>query len=280
MMERQMIKTLIISGVLFIALLIIWPFKMIDPGYVGVVVDYFGSSQGVESKELHVGVHVIPPWKTVYTFPIFQQNDTWEGEEGFQFQTSEGLTIGANIGISFHLDPASVPLIFQKYRRGMHEISHIFIRNFIRDAVNMCASKLKIEDLYGPAKEQFFVTIESHVRKDLSNIGIYVDRIYLIGRFSFPQNVITALNSKIEAIQRAQQRENELREAEAQAKKDVAQSQGKAQCIILSAHAQAAANRELSQSISANLLEWEKTKKWDGVLPRYTGNACPMLSIK
>ena len=279
-MNKKTVKLLIVAGVALLTLLVVWPFKMIDPGYVGVVVDYFGTSQGVEPHELHVGVHLIPPWKTVYEFPIFQQNDTWEDKEDFQFQTSEGLSIRADIGISFHLTPSAVPSIFQKYRRGMHEISHVFIRNFIRDAVNMCASKLKIEDLYGPAKEQFFLTVEKHVRNDLTGIGINVDRIYLIGRFFFPDNVMAALNSKIEAIQRAQQRENELREAEAQAKKDIAQSQGKAQCIMLSARAQAEANRELAQSISPNLLEWEKTKKWDGVLPRYTGGACPMLSIK
>jgi len=32
-------------------------FKMISPGYVGVVVDMLGDNKGVESKELHVGMH-------------------------------------------------------------------------------------------------------------------------------------------------------------------------------------------------------------------------------
>jgi regulator of protease activity HflC (stomatin/prohibitin superfamily) len=265
---------------IFIALvLLIQPFTMIQPGYVGVVVDLFGSTQGVEAHELHVGVHVIPPWKTIYIFPTFQQNDTWENDEDFQFQTSEGLAIRADIGISFHLLPSSVPLIFQKYRRGMHEISHVFIRNFIRDAINIAASKLKIEDLYGPAKEEFFTLVEKHVRNDLSEIGIVVDRIYLIGRFHFPENVINALNSKIEAIQRAQQRENELREAEAQAKKDIAKTNGTAQCIILNANAQADANRTITKSITPLLIEWEKTKKWDGALPRVTGTSTPLIKI-
>jgi regulator of protease activity HflC (stomatin/prohibitin superfamily) len=91
--------------------------------------------------------------------------------------------------------------------------------------------------------------------------------------------VIAALNNKIEATQRAQQRENELREAEAQAKKDVAESQGAAQCIILSANAQATANTTITKSLSPLLIEWEKTKKWDGVLPRVTGSSNPILSV-
>jgi regulator of protease activity HflC (stomatin/prohibitin superfamily) len=270
---------MIIGFLCFILLWIFWPFYMVRPGYVGVVVDLLGSNQGVEINERHVGVQFIPPWKHIYFFPTFQQNDTWEGNEDFQFQTAEGLAMRADIGISFHLKAESVPMIFQKYRRGMQEISHIFIRNFIRDAINMSASKLKIEDLYGPGKEDFFSEVEKHVKKDLKEIGIEVDRIYLIGSFYFPENVIAALNNKIEATQRAQQRENELREAEAQAKKDVAESQGAAQCIILSANAQATANTTITKSLSPLLIEWEKTKKWDGVLPRVTGSSNPILSV-
>lgn len=75
-------------------LFVVWMmfFKMINPGYVGVVVDLLGNKKGVEAKELHLGMHWIAPWKTVYQFPIFEQNDTWEGDgEGFNFQTSEGM---------------------------------------------------------------------------------------------------------------------------------------------------------------------------------------------
>ncbi len=69
----------------------------IDPGEVGVVVDMFGSTKGVEEKELTVGYHFVPPWQTLYTFPIFEQNHQWTGGEAFSFQTSEGLAaLGKN----------------------------------------------------------------------------------------------------------------------------------------------------------------------------------------
>lgn len=274
-------KNIIVSSAVLIPLIIMFllSFRLVKPGHVGVVVDLFGSSQGVEAKERHVGVHFIPLWKKIYMFPTFQQNHTWEGKENFQFQTSEGLAIRADIGISFHLKPSQVPNIFQKYRRGMYEISHIFIRNFIRDAINISASKLNIEDLYGSGKEKFFVSIEKHVRDDLKEIGIEVDRIYLIGRFHFPDNVIKALNSKIEATQRAEQRENELREAEAQAKKEIAKHNGTAQCILINAKAQADANEIISKSLSPILIQWENIKKWDGILPKVTGSSGSILNI-
>jgi regulator of protease activity HflC (stomatin/prohibitin superfamily) len=269
------------SGVLaaLLVILAVSSFRFVSPGYVGVVVDYFGDSKGVEVEERHVGMHFIPPWKKMYKFPTFQQNDTWEGAENFQFQTSEGLAMRADMGISFHLRPSEVPNIFQKYRRGIREISHVFIRNFIRDAINMAASKLNIEDLYGTGKEMFFAEIEKHVRKDMKELGIEVDRIYLIGRFHFPDNVIKALNSKIEATQRAEQRENELREAEAEAKKQVAKSNGVARCILINAKAQADANNIIAKSLSKELIQWENIKKWNGILPKVTGSSGSILNI-
>lgn len=275
-------KRIIIGFVSFVVVFTFWMFcfKMISPGYVGVVIDMLGDNKGVESKELHVGMHWIAPWKNVYQFPIFEQNDTWEGDvNGFHFQTSEGMAVSADIGITYHLRPECIPDIFQRYRRGMDEITNTFIRNFIRDAVNKSASKTKIEDLYS-GKESFFEDVERHMREDLSPLGIELSRIYLIGRFHFPQNVIVALNAKIEANQRAQQRENELREAEAEAKKQIAKAEGQAKCLILQAQSEAQANKVLAESVTVELIQWQSVQKWDGKLPGVTSGTIPFIQIK
>lgn len=273
-------KIIVWSCLIGLPVILIWVcfFKMISPGYVGVVVDMLGDNKGVEAKELHVGMHWIAPWKTVYQFPIFEQNDTWEGNDGFSFQTSEGMACSADIGITYHLRSESIPLIFQRYRRGMDEITHVFIRNYIRDAINRSASKTKIEDLYS-GKEGFFEEVERHVRADLSPLGMELSRIYLIGRFHFPANVIAALNAKIEANQRAQQRENELREAEAEAKKQVAKAEGQAKCLMLQAESEAKANKVLAASVTEELISWQAVQKWDGRLSIVTGSGSNIIDI-
>jgi len=257
-------------------------FKMIPPGYVGVVVDLLGDKKGVESKELHVGMHWIAPWKSVYQFPIFEQNTIWAGKDeltyGYSFQTSEGMAVFADIGITYHLRPESIPTIFQKYRRGMDEITNVFVKNYIRDAINKAASTTTIESLYS-GKTTFFEDVEKHVRDDLSPIGIELSRIYLIGRFHFPKTVIAALNAKIEAMQRAQQRENELREAEAEAKKQIAKAEGQAKCAILEAEASAKSNLVLSQSITKELIQWQSVQKWDGKLPSVVSETIPFINL-
>lgn len=270
-------------GLIVLFLLVMWIscFKLIAPGYVGVVVDMFGTDKGVETKELSVGAHWIAPWKRVYEFPIFEQNITWEGErEGFNFQTRDGMAVHSDVGITFHLKPEFVPHIFQRYRRGMDEISELFVRNYVRDAINTQASRMAIEDLYGSGKEEFFRQVQIQVQRDLQPLGIDISRIYIIGRFGFPQGVITALNAKIEATQRAQQRENELREAEAEAKKQVAAAEGKARCIIAHAEAEAKANKLISESITPELIQWQQAQKWDGKLPQVCGQATPFINLK
>lgn len=254
--------------------------NMISPGYVGVVVSLLGEDKGVSDKPVGVGMCITPPWKQVYTFPTFEQNTTWEGTEGFSFQTIEGMAISADIGITYHLESDAIPVIFQKYRRGMREITNVFIYNYVRDSINKAASRFSIEHLYSDGKERFFDEVEKDVRKHLDLIGIKITRIYLIGRFHFPDNVIKALNSKIEANQRAQQRENELREAEAEAKKQVAQSEGAAKCIMQKAKAEAEANILLAKSVTSELIQWQSIQKWNGSLPQVTGGSMPFVNIK
>lgn len=245
---------------------------MIPPGYVGVIVNMFGSEKGVEEQELTVGAHFIAPWKVVYKFPVFEQNHLWEGNKKFTFQTSEGLAVEGDVGITYHLKHDQIHVLFAKYRRGMEEITDVFIRNFTRDAINKCASKLKIEDLYGTAKEKFFDDVQSLVRNDLQNLGIIIERIYLVGNLHFPDGVVKALNAKIEAVQRAQQRENELRESEAEAKKQMAKAYGEAESALIRAKAQAESNQIISQSLTTELIHWQAVQKWNGELPSALGN--------
>lgn len=272
-------KTLLSIAIVPLIAITLSCFTMISPGTVGIVVNLFGSAKGVENSELSVGMHFIEPWKTIYTFPVYEQNHQWIGENGFSFQTAEGLSVKANIGINFHLEPSKVPILFAKYRQGMEEITHIFIKNNIRDAVNKAASKMRIEDLYGSKKEEFFKVVHENVKEELAPIGFHISHIFIIGQFIVPDLVMEALNRKIEAVQRAEQRENELREAEAQARKEIAMVEGAAKSKIIAAKAEAEsllidatskakANSMIAESLGSDLLKYLTINKWDGKLPQ------------
>lgn len=271
------------------SIVIISCFTRVSPGEVGVIVNMLGGEKGVEIKEKTVGIHFIEPWKTIYIFPIFEQNHQWIEDDSFTFQTSEGLPVTAEIGITYHLQQDRVHELFSRFRRGMDEITHLFIRNNLRDYINRYASKMKIEDLIGPKKEEFFNDVHKSVQKELNALGFIISHVYVIGQFNVPPNVKEALNNKIAATQRAQQRENELREAEAQARKVIAESEGAAKSKIIEAKgfaeskvikakADSEANFMLSKSITRELLEWNSINRWDGKMPyAMSGSGMPFI---
>lgn len=256
----------------------------VPAGYVGIKVNMLGSSKGVDYREVGPGRYFLGPNTEMFTFPTFTQNYVWtkssqEGSsnnEEITFQTVEGLSCQADVGISYHINRAMVGQIFTKYRKGIDEITDIYMRNMVRDAFVTVSSRLPIETVYGSGKMDMVNEVQKIVTDQCAPIGIEIEKVYLIGDLRLPEQVITALNEKIAATQRAQQRENEVREAEAQAQKDVAAANGKAQSILVEAEAQAQANTILAKSLTTALVEYKRVEKWNGAMPSYVAGSMPV----
>lgn len=284
--------------------------EKVKAGYVGVKVYLLGGKKGVSQEELGVGRYWIGFNEELYRFPTFTQNYVWtkdpaegsKNDESILFQTSEGMSVGTDVGISYNVRSDMVGSIFQKYRRGIDEITDTFLRNMVRDAFVKVGSTKSIEDVYGSGKTEIIAEVEQMVRDQVDEIGINVERIYLIGKMRLPKGVVVALNAKIAATQKAQQRENEVAEAIAAAEKGVATAEGakreavlkaeankqerilaaegEAESIELRANAQAEANRKLAESLTPELIEYERVKKWNGTVPRYQGGGVtPFMNI-
>lgn len=250
----------------------------VHAGNVGVKVYLLGTNKGVDNEVLGVGRYWLGINEEIYTFPTYTVNYVWtkdaqEGspnDESITFQTKEGLTVNGDVGISYAINPEKVSVVFQKYRKGIEEITDTYLRNMVRDAFNQEASVMSVESVYGSGKSDLIKKVESRVKEQVSPIGIDIEKIYFINELRLPETVVTALNSKIEATQRAQQRENELREAEAEAKKTIAIAEAEAKAIRLK-----------QQSITPTMVQYEAVQKWDGKLPEYMmGNSVPFIQMK
>ncbi|KKN37439.1 hypothetical protein LCGC14_0763420 [marine sediment metagenome] len=268
---------LLIVGLALCALTLGSACSKVPAGNVGVKVYLLGGEKGVDTEELGVGRYWIGFNEELYLFPTFTQNYVWtkdktEGspnDESITFQTIEGLTVGADVGISYHINPKLVSVVFQKYRKGVDEITDIFLRNMVRDAFVEIASVKKVEAVYGAGKKDLITAVEDHVKKQTVPIGIEVERIYLIGSLRLPSSVITAIDQKIQATQKALQRRNEVEQTKAEADKVRAKAAGTADAILAVATAQAKANDLLTRSLSTRVLTFEAVKKWDGVMPKF-----------
>src|SRR5690606_31525010 len=100
-----------------------------------------------------------------------------------------------------------------------------------------------IETVYGAGKADLIAEVEQMVRSQVEPIGIIVEKIYWVGELRLPQNVVDAINAKIQATQMAAQRQNEVAQAKAEADKAVEAARGEAEARLTVAKAEADAIR-------------------------------------
>ena len=253
----------------------------VPSGYVGVKVNLLGGEKGVDVETLGVGRYWIGVNEDLFLFPTFTQNYVWtadvregsETDESVSFQTIEGLTVNADVGITYTINPDKVSEVFQKYRKGVTEITDTYLRNIVRDELNRASSVMKVDAAYGAGKAELMSQTLKAVQDKVGPSGIIVESVYLVSDLRLPANVVTSINDKIGATQKAEQRNNEIATAEAQANVLEAEANGRARALLLEAQAQAEANRLLSQSMSEVLVKYRTIEKWNGEMPKISGNA-------
>ena len=259
----------------------------VPAGNVGVKFDLYGGDKGITGEVVGPGKYWLGWNEELYLFPTFTQNFVWTKDarpgsvtdESVSFQDSQGIVINADIGISYAIQADKADTVFQKYRKGIGEITDIYLRNMVLDAVNAETSKMGVEEIYGNGKEELMVQVTKRVREQVKELGIQIEKIYWIGAMRLPPTITTAINSKIEATQKAQQRENELQTAKAQAEIARENARGEADAKLIAAQAQAKANQLLEQSITTNLVAYKAVETWNGILPTVMGGSTPFVNL-
>jgi regulator of protease activity HflC (stomatin/prohibitin superfamily) len=260
----------------------------VPAGNVGVKFDLYGGDKGVTGEVVGPGKYWLGWNEEMYLFPTFAQNYVWTAgndptsptDESISFQDREGTQINADIGITYAIRADKADTVFQKYRKGVDEITDVYLRNMVRDALNSETSKMDVSEIYGPGKEELMQRVTSRVKVQVAEIGIEVEKIYWIGAMRLPNTITQAINAKIEATQKAQQRENELQTAKAQAEIEREKARGEADAKLIAAEAEAKANKLISQSVDANLVNYLQAQRWDGKLPQVTGGVTPLIQLK
>ena len=262
----------------------------IEPGHVGLKINMSGSQRGVDELPLQTGwVFYMPGLSRVFEYPTYMQTAAWTkddteespGNEEISFNSKEGLIITGDISLSYQLEPKKIPTFYTKFRSDdLRTFTHGFLKNIARDIFNEAAGKYSVEDIYGPKKEEFLAEIRKRIGDEIKPLGVILEQFGFIGAPRPPANVVAALNMKVAATQAAIQSENELRQAEAEAKKNVARATGDANARMMRAEAEAKANKLIALSITPELVRYLSVTKWDGVLPKVTGGAMPMVQLE
>jgi len=255
----------LVRGVLF-------TWKVIDPGYTGIKINRL-VNKGVTREDIVTGfIFYNPIQSTVVTYPTFIQRVAWthdkaEGKpsnEELTFNTKDSVPVNIDVAVSYQLEAPRVPEFYTKFRAdNIDSFTHGFLRDTTRNIVANIGSEYNFDEINGTKKEEFLQRSGKQLHETVGLYGVNIQQFGLIGSLRPPQALLEAVNAKTQAIQKSIQVENEVRAAQAEAKKKIAIAEG-----------EAAANRALASSLDPRLLEWERLKimrdqvsKWNGKMP-------------
>lgn len=260
----------------------------VGPGYVGIKTVQAGTNRGVQDYPGTTGwVFYNPFTESVLEYPTFVQIARWtksldEGHpvnEEITFTTKDKMQVAADISIAYSLQQDRVPHFYVKFRNDdIDAFTHGFLRNLAREKMDTVAGRYSVDQIMGD-NAPFLLEAKAQLQTELDGIGVKIEQFGFIGAPRPPATVTESINATTKAAQLVLQKNNEVMQAEADAKKAVAEAEGQsksaamlaegeAQATLTRARAQAQANKLLNESLTQTLIEYRKLDKWDGQLPQ------------
>lgn len=245
----------------------------IEPFETGVVVSVL-TDGGLRPEPLDAGLHwVIPFVERVERYPTSRQTFTMartasegeiRGELTVEARTSDGQRIFVDSSVIYEIDPSKVLALHRTWQhRYQDELILPQARGTIRDAV----SQYRVEEVLSSQRFEMAAAITEALRLVLADNGLLlVD--FVLRDITFTEEYAQSIEQKQIAEQQAFQAQFviEQRKAEAQQAREVAQgqadaaviaAQGAAEARTIEAQAEAQANLLLSQSLTAQLIQYE-----------------------
>jgi len=281
------IRRIVLVIVALVVALVLLPtsFTYVNPGYVGIVIHRAGG--GVDKTPLGPGLHFRNPLTTgIEEYPVYMQtlilakgsNDGSRYNDEINVNSKEGQPVSLDVSMSFELDPDKAPNLYSTFRRDIEAIQHGYVKQAIRQALQEVIGNEEIAAVIGPKKAEAVNQTQQLLSQRLTQYGIVVKQ-FTINELRAPQAVIEAINQKNVMQQQALTAQNELQKNQFQAQGDSIKAAGQAKAILAVAEAQSKANELLSRSVTANLVQYEMAKKWDGKMPQVSSGTMPLLQI-
>jgi len=224
----------------------------VEQGEVALKVYQLGSKKG-EIEVLGPGRYALH-WFGYYTYKIYPTNlqqhswtaaatDGSPANEEVSFQ-AEGQNLSADIGIEFEFmaeDNQQMIDMYRYFKREPQDIVQDFMRKDVRSFFNKVVERMPVEMVYSTAKDSIRAQVQEMMAAKYAQYGIRIKEVTYLSSINMPQEVKDAISAKITAKQRAEQRENEVAEKEAEARKKAAEAQGEADRLRIEAEGRAQA---------------------------------------
>jgi regulator of protease activity HflC (stomatin/prohibitin superfamily) len=206
----------------------------VKTGHVGVVT-VFGRVTG---RTMGEGIHFVNPLARVHELTI----KTLEAKERASVPSQEGLIMGLEASVLYHLQPERAAEVFQKVGTGYAEV--LLIPNF-RSAIRGVTAGNLASTLYSDARESIARQIMSDLQAEVQPRGIVVENV-LLRDLQLPETLKQAIEAKQQAQQEAQRMEFVLQRERQEAERKRVEAQGIKDF-----------QNVVTEGISDKLLEWK-----------------------
>jgi regulator of protease activity HflC (stomatin/prohibitin superfamily) len=257
----------------------------INPGNVGVLIHRTGG--GVDPAPLPVGYRFRwPMLEEIVEYPVYMQTlvltrSDREGNaynEEINVNSVEGQPISCDVSLSFELDPSKVPFLYSSFRTDIRLITHGFVKQAIRQALQETVGRSEIVNFLGKEKAQAVRSTQEDLQKRLGPYGFLVKQ-FTLNEVRAPESIVRAIEAKNTMAQEALRAQNELQKKQFEAQQKIIEAEGDAKSTLTRARAQAESNQLLAASLTAPLVEYRRIDKWNGQLPQVSGQATPFLNL-
>ncbi len=246
--------------------------QIVDAGHRGVLLHWNAVDTSV--LPLDEGLHFVTPFADSV---VNMEVRTLKYVKATSSASKDLQTVSTAVTVNYHPSPDSVHNLYKEV--GLDYENRI-IQPAIEEVVKQVTANYNAEELI-TKRPLVKSDIEQEISERLSDFNI-VTEVVSITDFQFSALFAQAIESKVEAEQKALKAENDLRRIQVEAQQHEAQAQGIAKANIAEATGEAEAIQIINEALAQNpnYLEWLKTQQWDGKLPLVVGSdGTPFIQI-
>ncbi len=246
--------------------------QIVDSGHRGVLLHWNAVDTSV--PPLEEGLHFVVPFQDTI---VNMEVRTLKFVKSTSSASKDLQTVTTEVTVNYRPSPASVHTIYKEV--GLQYENRV-IQPAVEEVVKQVTARYNAEELI-TKRPQVKADIEQEITTRLNVFNIDTE-VISITDFQFSPLFARAIESKVEAEQKAQKAENDLIRIEVEARQLEAQAEGTAAANIAEASGEAEAIRIINESLANNplYLEWLKTQAWDGKLPLVVGSGgTPFIQI-
>jgi regulator of protease activity HflC (stomatin/prohibitin superfamily) len=184
------------------------------------------------------GIHAVNPLARVHELDV----KTQEVKERAVVPSKEGLIMGLEASVLYHLDPARAAEIYQRVGTGYRDV--LLVPNF-RSAIRAVTAANLASTLYSDAREAIARQILADLQAQVQPRGVVIENV-LLRDLQLPDTLKQAIEAKQQAQQEAQRMEFVLQRERQEAERKRVEAQGIKDF-----------QNVVSEGISDKLLEWK-----------------------